>query len=149
MPDDKRSTTPPLVSSSDADLPKKTHSPLYDESMRAADEQRAHERVDSAVASGEILGPVDKSAPPPPLVSSGDKGDTYRANYKSRNDLTRPAGASTGADWTRGSERVPYKKVAEAGDRPCGACEDRRKLNDQREARTKLGRGKPAIVEVE
>ena len=75
------------------------------------------------------------------------KPDASGSNYVSRNDLALPAGATPGK--TKGSERVPYKKVAEAGDRPCGACEDRRKLNDQREARTKLGRGKPAIVEVE
>src|SRR5208282_1457223 len=75
--------------------------------------------------------------------------DKSGSNYVSRNDLAVPPGATQTVSRTKGSERVPYKKVELAGSDPAGAHADRKKLNDVRESRTKLGRGKPAIIEVE
>jgi len=77
------------------------------------------------------------------------KPDSSGSNYVSRNDLAVPPGATQTVSRTKGSERVPYKKVELAGSDPAGAHADRKRLNDVRESRTKLGRGKPAIIEVE
>jgi len=75
--------------------------------------------------------------------------DKSGANYVSRNDLAVPPGATQTIKRTKGSERVPYKHVAEAGSNPTGAHDDRKRLNDVREGRTKLGKGKPAVPEIE
>ena len=69
------------------------------------------------------------------------------ANYVSRNDLAIPAGASSGV--SHAGEHVPYNVVGEGGVTPGASERARAALNQQRDKRTNLGRGKAGIVEVE
>ena len=68
-------------------------------------------------------------------------------NFTTPDSSYVPAGAT--GEWTKGSGKVPYKQVAEAGSVTDGAKKDRAVLNLQRDKRTNLGKGLPAIIEVE
>jgi hypothetical protein len=91
-----------------------------------------------AAATQEIL---KRQEPPVPK-----KPDASGSNYVSTNTLFVPAGTESGI--SHASEHVPYQKVELAGNVPDGAKQERRKLNQQRDARTRLGRGKNSVVEV-
>lgn len=80
-------------------------------------------------------------------LSKARAAGAHVPNYVSRDELHMEAGASSGI--CHASERVPHKKVEEAGSTPGAAAATRRANNQRRDARTKLGRGKPGVIEVE
>ncbi|MHB8503427.1 MAG: DUF6496 domain-containing protein [Candidatus Acidiferrales bacterium] len=99
--------------------------------------------------SGSPRGPIVKNSAQAKAIqlSYARKEGAHIPNYVSRDELHMDVGTASGV--CHASSTVPYKNVAEAGSVPDGSARQRRANNQRRDDRTKLGRGKSAVVEVE